>query len=146
MRKKSRHFFGYKKSHNSLVIRQKGESQNGCFKETKHAKFSEKRTFVTPWYAHVRVRVFVLRNVCFLENLLCSVFLKHPFWDSTNYYWRILIQLVIWLILLLVEFIFGARNFLFYGTSATLFSLRFSLLWGIFFAVFKSVAWCWQLN
>ena len=29
----------------SSVIRQKGESQNGCFKKTKHAKFSEKRTF-----------------------------------------------------------------------------------------------------
>ena len=35
---------------NSSVIRQKGESQNGCFKKTKHAKFSEKRTFPTPWY------------------------------------------------------------------------------------------------
>ena len=35
------------------VIRKKGESQNGCFKKTKHAKFSEKRTFLTPWYAHV---------------------------------------------------------------------------------------------
>ena len=32
---------------------QKGESQNGCFKKTKQAKFSEKRTFVTPWYAQV---------------------------------------------------------------------------------------------
>ena len=32
---------------------QKSESQNGCFKKTKHAKFSEKRTFPTPWYAHV---------------------------------------------------------------------------------------------
>ena len=32
----------------SSVIWQKGESQNGCFKETKHAKFSEKRTFLTP--------------------------------------------------------------------------------------------------
>ena len=30
------------------VIRQKGESQNGCFKKTKHAKFSEKQTFLTP--------------------------------------------------------------------------------------------------
>ena len=29
-------------SMNSLVIRQKGESQNGCFKKTKHAKISEK--------------------------------------------------------------------------------------------------------
>ena len=25
-------------------MRQKGESQNGCYKETKHAKFSEKKT------------------------------------------------------------------------------------------------------
>ena len=30
------------------VIRQKGESQNGCFKKAKHGKFSEKRTFLTP--------------------------------------------------------------------------------------------------
>ena len=29
------------------VIRQKGESQNGCFKKTKHAEFSEKRTGVS---------------------------------------------------------------------------------------------------
>ena len=29
-------------SHNSSVIRQKGESQNGCFKKTKQVKFSEK--------------------------------------------------------------------------------------------------------
>ena len=28
----------------SSVIRQKGESQNGCFKKTKHVKFYEKRT------------------------------------------------------------------------------------------------------
>ena len=35
---------------NSSVIRQKSESQNGCFKKTNHAKFSEKRTFLTPWY------------------------------------------------------------------------------------------------
>ena len=33
---------------NSSVIRQKGESQNGCFKKTKHANFSEKRIFFTP--------------------------------------------------------------------------------------------------
>ena len=39
---------------NSLVITQKGESQNGCYKKTKHAKFSEKQTFLAPWYSHVR--------------------------------------------------------------------------------------------
>ena len=32
----------------SSVIRQKSESQNGCFKKTKHVKFSEKRTFLPP--------------------------------------------------------------------------------------------------
>ena len=36
-----------------LVIRQKGESQNGCFKKTKYAKFFVKQTFLTPWYAHL---------------------------------------------------------------------------------------------
>ena len=41
------------RNYNSSVIRQKGESQNECFKKTKHAKFSEKRTFLTPWHAHI---------------------------------------------------------------------------------------------
>ena len=40
----------------SSVIRQKGKSRNGCFKKTKHVKFSEKRTFLTPWYVRVRIR------------------------------------------------------------------------------------------
>ena len=34
--------------YNSSVIRQKSESQNGCYKKTKLAKFSEKRTFLSP--------------------------------------------------------------------------------------------------
>ena len=41
----------------SLVIRQKGESQNGCFKKTKQAKFSENRIFLTPWHAHIRMPI-----------------------------------------------------------------------------------------
>ena len=50
------------------VIRQKDESQNGCFKKTRHVKFSEKRTFLIAWYVHVRVRVrglemFVFRKI-----------------------------------------------------------------------------------
>ena len=63
----------------SSVIRQKGKFQNGCFKKTKHAKFSEKRTFLTPWYAHVRVCIRGVRKVRFSENLACFVFLKHCF-------------------------------------------------------------------
>ena len=40
-----------------LVIRKKGQSQNGCYKKTKHAKSSKKQTFLTPWYTHARVRI-----------------------------------------------------------------------------------------
>ena len=47
------------------VIKQKGESQNGCFKKTKHAKFSVKRTFVTSWHAHVRWRPLFSLNTRF---------------------------------------------------------------------------------
>ena len=42
--------------HNASVIRQNDESQNGLFKKTKHAKFSEKRILLSPWYAHVNTR------------------------------------------------------------------------------------------
>ena len=40
----------------------KGVSQNRCFKKTKHAIFSEKQTFLTPWYAHVQ-EIFVFRKI-----------------------------------------------------------------------------------
>ena len=62
------------------VIRQKGESENVCFKKTKHAKFSQKRTFLTH-DTHMYMCLSVVRNVCFSENLACFVFLKHPFWN-----------------------------------------------------------------
>ena len=47
-------------------IRPKGESQNGCFKKTKHTK---KRTFLTPWYAHEP-------NLCASRVKKCSFFRK----------------------------------------------------------------------
>ena len=50
------------KSYISSIIRQKGESRNECFKKTKHAKFSEKWTFLTPWYAHVYLLHIYWRN------------------------------------------------------------------------------------
>ena len=52
-----------------------GESQNGGKKKTKHAKFSVKWIFLTPWYTHLR------KNVRFSENLSYFVFLLPPFWD-----------------------------------------------------------------
>ena len=66
----------------SSVISQKDQSQNGCFKKTKRTKFSEKRTLLAPWYAHVRMFAYQgVGNVRFSENLACFAFLKHPFWD-----------------------------------------------------------------
>ena len=47
----------YKVKNISSVISQTDESQNGCFKKKTHVKFSKKRTFLTLWYAHVRVRI-----------------------------------------------------------------------------------------
>ena len=71
------------KSGNSSVIRQKGESQNGCFKKIKHAKFSKKRTFLTPLIRTGTCAYQGVRNVRSSENLASCVFLKHPFWDSS---------------------------------------------------------------
>ena len=45
-------YWGYQQI--SSVKRQKGKSQDGCNKKTKHTKFSEERKFLTPWYAYVR--------------------------------------------------------------------------------------------
>ena len=64
----------------SSAIRQKGEFQNWCCKKTKHAKFSEKRAFLTSWYACTSAYQGI-RIVLFSENLACFIFLKHPFWD-----------------------------------------------------------------
>ena len=66
----------------SSVIRQKGESENAGNKKTKQAKFSLKQTFLTPWYAHVSVRMGG-KNVCFTENLACFVSLLPTFWNSS---------------------------------------------------------------
>ena len=48
-------------ANNSLLIREKGESQKGCYKKTKHIKRA---------YAYHGIR-----NVHFSENLVCFVFL-----------------------------------------------------------------------
>ena len=50
--KQMEHCFGWIKK--TSVISLKCESQKECFKKTTHAKLSEKQTFLTPWYAHVR--------------------------------------------------------------------------------------------
>ena len=44
-----------------------------------HPKFSEKRTFLTSWYAHICVRI---QGLSVFRKIWRFVFLKHPFWDS----------------------------------------------------------------
>ena len=64
---------------NSLVIRQKGESQNGFFKKIARQIF--RKTIIS--YPLIRTCTCAyqgVRNVCFSENA-CFVFLKYPFWD-----------------------------------------------------------------
>ena len=68
----------------SSVIKQKGESQNGYFKKTKHAKFSGKRTFLAPWYAHVGAFCLITDDL-----ILCYFWKKHHYfheslWQQNN--------------------------------------------------------------
>ena len=63
------------------VIRQKSKSQNGCFKKTKHAKFSEMNIFY-PLLCTRSCAYQGVKDIHFLENLAWFVFLKHLFWDS----------------------------------------------------------------
>ena len=67
----------------SSLIRQKCESQNGCFKKTKQAKFSKKQIFLTPWYMCVSRS----KKYFFFGKFGVLCFLKHPFWDSS--FWLI---------------------------------------------------------
>ena len=61
------------------VIRQKGESLNGCYKKTKHVKFSEKWTFLTLRYTYVRAACQEVRNVRAFFFFCNTSFEIHPF-------------------------------------------------------------------
>ena len=43
--------------HALSVTMQKGKSQNRSNKKTKHTEFSEKRTFLTPCYVNLQLRI-----------------------------------------------------------------------------------------
>ena len=48
------------------VIRQKGESPNGCFKKTKHPNFPKNESFLPPdMHTYVLWRAFFSGNTCF---------------------------------------------------------------------------------
>ena len=58
----------------SSLIRQKGRISKRVFQENE-ARQIFRKTDISCAYQGAR-------NVCFLENWACLVFLKHPFWDS----------------------------------------------------------------
>ena len=65
---------------NALVIMQKGESQNGCFKKAMHAKIYEKQTFFTPLIRTrptndygVELSVVLIRFCSIFHLILCLV-------------------------------------------------------------------------
>ena len=62
----------------SCVIRQKAESQNECFKKTKHPKFPEKRTFLTPWYALYAHGVQGVKRCLFFRKFSVLCFPETP--------------------------------------------------------------------
>ena len=92
------------RSDTSSVIRKKGESQNGCFKKTKHVKFSGKRTFLTPWYAHVRVRIrgkkcsffWKFDVFCFLETPVLRFALLPYYRRYTHVEIQLALQMFTW--------------------------------------------------
>ena len=59
------------------VIRQKGESQNGCFKKAKHAKISKKKHFLPP-DTHTYVCVSGGKTCLFFGNFGVLCFLETP--------------------------------------------------------------------
>ena len=58
----------------SSVIRQKGESQNGCLKKTKHTKFSENQKFLTP-YTHTYLLPYYRRIITQQKYTHCYIVL-----------------------------------------------------------------------
>ena len=52
---------------------QKDEAQSAGYEKTKHTKFSEKLTFLTPWYAHVRVWNMGQKMLVF-QKIWCALF------------------------------------------------------------------------
>ena len=59
------------------LIRQKGKSQNGCYKETKYTKFSEKHTFL-PSDTHACACVSVGKKCLFFGKFGVLCFLVTP--------------------------------------------------------------------
>ena len=71
------------------IVGTTGESQNRGNKKTRYVKFSEKLTYLNPWYEHVGIRIFFrkTRGAFLVTSILRFVFL--PFFR--RYIWILLI-------------------------------------------------------
>ena len=77
--------FGWKKTFFSLlVITQKGKSQTGCFKKIKHFKFSEKRTFLAPWYALLETPVLRFALLSYYRAVVLYPYLLSDLYDTIS--------------------------------------------------------------
>ena len=77
-----------------MVIRQKHKSQNGCYKKTKQAKFSEKWTFLTP-DPHTCVCISGGKKCSFFGKFRVLCFLVTPIlrFALFPYCWRIIVNI-----------------------------------------------------
>ena len=69
--------FSQEHRNNYSGIRQKGESQKGCYKKTMHAKCFEKQIFITSWYVIVRVSIRG-KEILFIRKFGMLCFLVTP--------------------------------------------------------------------
>ena len=69
------------RGHN-VVNKAKGRISKRVFQESKARQFFRKTNISYPNVFHTSVCISGVRNVRFLEQLPCFVFLKHPFWDE----------------------------------------------------------------
>ena len=73
----------------ALVIKQKGESQNGCYKKTKQTKFSKNEHFLPP-HTHTHVCISAGKKCSFFRkfSVLCFLFYHllrdSPFGQSSS--------------------------------------------------------------
>ena len=80
----------------SSVFNQNDESQNWGKKKAKHAKFSEKQTFLTPWYTHVHVSTWGKKCSFFGKFGMIWFAWCEKFKWRTRATWKIKIR-IIWL-------------------------------------------------
>ena len=84
--------------HTSSVIRQKCKSQNGCFKKTKHVKFSEKTNISNPLISTRTCAYQGVRNVRFLGKFDVLCFFETPVlrFPLLPYYWWLTISFILY--------------------------------------------------